>query len=473
MASLYRPKIVEYRLRDGSYRTPDGKRVRRDTPGAIKSTRPSKKWYGRYTDGSGRPMRVPLSESKETARRMLAKIAGDAQLAGVGIADPFAKHRYRPLTEHIDDFRRYLAAEGDTAVYCRKATAHVRAICEGCRFTYIDDLQPSAVVEFLARLRKPRACPSLDPEKEWYTAAEMAEVLGVIAETVRNRIRAGLLPGPAPQPRPWRIHRESLAALMERGNRGIGIATSNDYLGSIKRFSKWLVKDGRAVADPLSHLSRLNRELDVRHPRRALQEDLFNRFIEATVSGPAFRGLGGAARLVLYTLAAHTGFRARELASLTPASFDLLTDPPTVTVEATISKRRRRDVQPLRVDVAEFMRQFIADRPKNGRLWPGSWWRAGAEMIRRDLIRAGIPYQDDSGRYFDFHATRGQFISLLAARGVHPKVAQILARHSSINLTMDYYTHLDVLDVTGALDKLPGLGDGKQAPEADRRERRA
>jgi hypothetical protein len=91
MASLYRPKIVEYRLPDGSYRTPDGKRVTKHTPSAVKSSRLSKKWYGRYTDGAGRPMRVPLSESKETSRRMLAKIAYDAQLAGVGIADPFAK----------------------------------------------------------------------------------------------------------------------------------------------------------------------------------------------------------------------------------------------------------------------------------------------------------------------------------------------------------------------------------------------
>jgi hypothetical protein len=64
----------------------------------------------------------------------------------------------------------------------------------------------------------------------------------------------------------------------------------------------------------------------------------------------------------------------------------------------------------------------------------------------------------------------GQFISMLAAKGVHPKVAQVLARHLTITLTMDYYTHLDVLDVTGALDKLPGVakgeGPGRQARPA-------
>jgi hypothetical protein len=86
-------------------------------------------------------------------------------------------------------------------------------------------------------------------------------------------------------------------------------------------------------------------------------------------------------------------------------------------------------------------------------------------MLRIDLESAGIPYQDERGRYFDFHAVRGQFISSLAAGGVHPKVAQVLARHSTITLTMDHYTHLDVLDVAGALDKLPRVrkaeGEGK------------
>lgn len=87
-------------------------------------------------------------------------------------------------------------------------------------------------------------------------------------------------------------------------------------------------------------------------------------------------------------------------------------------------------------------------------------------MVRIDLAAAGLPYRDEGGRYFDFHATRGQFISMLAAGGVHPKVAQILARHSTIVLTMDAYTHLDVLDVAGALDKLPPLPNGKTSRKA-------
>ena len=48
---------------------------------------------------------------------------------------------------------------------------------------------------------------------------------------------------------------------------------------------------------------------------------------------------------------------------------------------------------------------------------------------------AKIEYVDDSGRYADFHCFRHTTGSLLAANGVHPKVAQILMRHCDINLT--------------------------------------
>jgi integrase len=473
MATLYRPTIVEYRLPDGSYRTPDGKRVTKDTPGAIKSSRKSKKWYGRYTDGSGRPMRVPLSESKETSRRMLAKIAGDAQLAGVGIVDPFAEHRSRPLPEHLEDFRRYLAAKGNTGEYCQKIASRARVVLDGCRFRKIEDLQPSAVLEFLADLRFSAARPTLHPEQEWYTVDEVAALLAIQPKSVRRIVFIGLLPGPQVDrqaDRPQRLHRDSVAALIDRRCQGLSIGTSNGYLAAIKRFSKWLWKDRRAPLDALAHLSRMNAEVDQRHPRRALRAEQFDRFVDATAAGKAYRGLSGSDRLVLHTLAANTGLRAKELANLEPASFDLASDPPTVRVEAAYSKHRRQDIQQLRPDVAEMMRQYLAGKPARAKIWPGSWQRAAAEMLRIDLAAAGICYQDDSGRYFDFHAMRGQFISLLAANGVHPKVAQTLARHSTITLTMDYYTHLDVLDVTGALEKLPLLG-GKKGPGEARRKR--
>jgi len=55
-------------------------------------------------------------------------------------------------------------------------------------------------------------------------------------------------------------------------------------------------------------------------------------------------------------------------------------------------------------------------------MWPGTWHSDAAEMLRNDLKDAQIPYEDERGRIFDFHALRHQFISNLASAGVHPKV---------------------------------------------------
>jgi len=54
-------------------------------------------------------------------------------------------------------------------------------------------------------------------------------------------------------------------------------------------------------------------------------------------------------------------------------------------------------------------------------------------MIKADLAAAGVPYKDAHDRYADFHALRHTFISNLARAGVHPRNAQALARHSTID----------------------------------------
>jgi hypothetical protein len=97
--------------------------------------------------------------------------------------------------------------------------------------------------------------------------------------------------------------------------------------------------------------------------------------------------------------------------------------------------------------------------------------QAATEMLRKnDPEHPGIPSVDDDGRVFDFHGLRHQFITNLATAGVHPKAAQMLARHSTITLTMDRYTHLGLVDQTAALDKLPGLpsqnGNEREAMKA-------
>lgn len=71
-------------------------------------------------------------------------------------------------------------------------------------------------------------------------------------------------------------------------------------------------------------------------------------------------------------------------------------------------------------------------------------------MLRDDLARAGIEVETAAG-VVDFHSLRVTFITNLARGGVHPKVA----RHSTIELTMQTYTKLDASEQRAGIDALP------------------
>ena len=49
------------------------------------------------------------------------------------------------------------------------------------------------------------------------------------------------------------------------------------------------------------------------------------------------------------------------------------------------------------------------------------------------------------------------FPSAFARAGVHPRNAQALARHSTIDLTMNVYTHIEMGDLAGDVENLPAL----------------
>jgi integrase len=82
---------------------------------------------------------------------------------------------------------------------------------------------------------------------------------------------------------------------------------------------------------------------------------------------------------------------------------------------------------------------------------------------------AGIPYEDEIGQVFDFHALRGQCATLLAWRGVHPKIAQSILRHSDINLTMNVYTRTDQAQKASAVTALSALFSPVEKAPAERK----
>ena len=240
---------------------------------------------------------------------------------------------------------------------------------------------------------------------------------------------------------------------------GLSIRSSNFYLQAIKQFCRWLVADHRTAENPLAYLSGQNPKTDIRHARRALSVDELNALIEKATEAPEHSCMTGRERAMLYTLAVSTGLRASELVSLTWQSFNLSGPAPSVTVLAAYSKHRRDDVQPLRADMARLLAQWKAeqDTDEQSKVFGHFSVNKAAKMLRKDLEAAGIAYRDGAGRVVDFHSLRHTFISNLTRSGVSPKIAQALARHSTIGLTIDTYTHIGLHDERAALDSLPEL----------------
>ena len=247
-----------------------------------------------------------------------------------------------------------------------------------------------------------------------------------------------------------------LRYLLERRRDGLSVKSSNDYLQAIKQFCRWMVADRRMPDNPLAYLSGLNVKTDRRHDRRALSVEEIDRLIKVTAEGKKHHKMAGKERAMLYMLALNTGLRANEVASLTWQSFRLDSPTPTVTVLAAFSKHRRDDILPLRVDLAEQLEQWKDEQNEvaENKVFANFNKRKGADMLKIDLGAAGRPYQDDSGRFADFHSLRHTFITNL--RNVPSRVTQALARHGSSAMT-DRYTHIGLYDERAALDSLPKL----------------
>lgn len=243
-----------------------------------------------------------------------------------------------------------------------------------------------------------------------------------------------------------------LAALMASGS---SPSTRNHYAAAFRAFCRWLVVNRVLPESPVVALRNLATESDQRRKRRALSLDDLIRLLETTHGAPKRYGLTGPDRAWIYRFQAETGFRAGECRSITPKQLDLDCEPPTATVTAAYAKNRRQRSQPLRPAMVEYLREHIADIQPDDPVFPLP--SQTSAMLQDDLADAEIPYEDDQGRVFDFHALRGQFATHLAQTGARPDVARKALDHSTIALTIDLYTHTTVRDVAEAVARLPDL----------------
>jgi integrase len=427
MASLYRKPVIVTDPKSGK---------------KVKSQ--SKKWWGQFKDANGRLRRHPLAIDKMAAQAMLNELVKQVEREKAGLVDPTDRERRRPLAEHITEFRRYKENRDISQKQISEVLRQLGRIAKACKWRLPSDISAGSLLNFLGDLRKAKS----------------------------------------------------------EDERGLSAQTYNHYLRSAKQFTRWLVRDRRLPCDPLIHLSNINTSVDRRHDRRALSHEEFSRLVDAARRGKRIEGMSGADRAMLYVLAGWTGFRKGELGSLRKLSFRLDGTPPTVTVAAGYSKRRRQDTQVLHPDVVDELRAWLASRPN---LQPGevlfriSERACGLErdtgnMVRKDLARARnlwleeartdeerkrreesdfLCFQSSDGRFADFHSLRHFFITNLERAGVSPKLAQTLARHSDIRLTLGIYTHVGLSDQTVAIGALPspGLHDRAQQAVHDQAER--
>jgi integrase len=347
-----------------------------------------------YVDHAGKRRTTQGFTDKGLSEQLAAKLEAEARLRRTGLIDPeqerLAECKQSSLEELMKAFRESLSEQ--TAQYILHTTSRLRKIVEGCGFKTLAEIEAEAVVKFMRSLRK--------TEK-------------------------------------------------------IGPRTYNHYLQAADAFCNWCVATKRLMANPLTGVERLNPDVDVRHKRRALTGKEFALLLKsARKSGIRIQRFSGEQRARIYTLSFMTGLRRRELGSLTPRSFDLAGNPPTLTVEAANSKHRKKDVLPLHPELVELVRKWMKGLEPCDKLFPQLDRRKTWLMVKKDLERVGIPYVSEDG-IADFHAAgRHTHITELLRSGATLPEAQKLARHSDIHMTMKY-AHIGIDDQAKAVANLP------------------
>ncbi len=351
-------------------------------------------WYIGYTDHTGKRRTCKGFTDKGETEKLAAKLEHEVMLRKRGLIDPeqenAAERRRAPLSAHLKSFEKSLGK--NTEKHVKLTMSRVRRVVEGCGMETIVDIEIEAVEEFLVDL----------------------------------------------------CEREDL-----------GHRTYNHYVQALDPFCNWLVATKRTPSNPILGMERLNAEVDIRHRRRALTAEEVAKLVQsARESGVDIQCYDGETRARIYILSYMTGLRRNELASLTPRSFRLADDPPTVTVEAAFSKHRRKDVLPLHPELVEMLGPWLEGVEPDEPLFPKLARRRTWLMVKKDLERIGIPYENADG-IADFHAAgRHTHITELLRNGATLPEAKELARHSDIKMTMRY-THIGMDDQAKAVRQLP------------------
>ncbi len=431
-------------------------------------------FFADYRDGNGHLRRVATGCKDETAARaVLAGLEKRAEKVRSGIIttaeNAMSDHQYTALTEHLAEFVATMQAAGRSKIHVSGTERLIQRVIDELSLRRLADIRAEAIERWQAQQSK--------------------------AQT---------------------------------GKPAMGARTRNSYLVALRSFCNWCVERDRLPFNPLAKLDRADERSDRRRQRRALTEAELTRLLivarlrplaefgretvttsnaksstrdkrsratwsykpltfdelpaavdrarERLHDNPEFiaqQDRLGQERELVYKLAVTTGLRKSELASLMVGQLDLDDAFPHVRLNAADEKNRQGNSIPLRHEVADELREWLADAGTDSRNVLSIFGRGDStdpattklfnvpddlsKVFERDRAVAGIAKSDDRGRTVDVHALRHTFGTMLSKAGVSPRVAQAAMRHSSIDLTMNVYTDPRLLDVQGAVESLPQI----------------
>lgn len=338
-----------------------------------------------------------------------------------GVVNSIDLHKQAPIEGHLRDFVAGLAARNRDTSYVEQVQNRIERLINGTGAKRLADLDPVAIDRFLLGLR---------------------------------------------------VKRKPLAPV-----------TRNEYVTSIRGFTRWAVESRRLDIDPLVSLKRTERRaIRLAHPRRALAPDEVSRLLEAAVNRPLIelqtvrtgkrkgqlvakvsdrvreKALRiGRSRRLAYLLAVWAGLRRSEIVALEWRDIELDSPSPRITLRAEATKSRRADSVVLHPELAEALRssQPAVAKPTD-RVVPKV---QGMAAIRADLRLAGIAPGDATTGFVDFHALRKTLSTTMAAAGMSQRTRQAHMRHTDPRLTEGTYLDERLLPIAAELVRLPFFGE--------------
>lgn len=274
--------------------------------------------------------------------------------------------------------------------------------------------------------------------------------------------------------------------------------TINKEVGSLKAMLGWAAGCGLIAQNPLAALSRLPEGAAYqKHHRRDLSEEELQRLIASSRAADgagherraAVRTIQGGSRgadyaekprqpripqTPMWITLIETGIRWSELARLVWGDLDGSRRELTLRAENTKSRRERPiplrpalagELAALRVLHHRLLGRLPrADEPifltPTGRHWKER--RNALAYLRRLLVDAGIPKEDERGRAIDIHALRHTCGTRHARQRRPLQNTQKLLGHSDPKLTASTYSHIEGDDLREDVESLPSLEPVRQ-----------